>query len=91
MIQAVSPRPVTEETWVQYLAIPCDMCAAQTENAKYISPFTYILQCQCPSPVVCCHLHFMLLFSEGQPSRSREPSDKSMILGGKKYALVLVG
>jgi hypothetical protein len=43
LIQAVSPRPITEETWVQYLAIPYGMCAAQTKNAKCISPFTYIL------------------------------------------------
>jgi len=71
MIQAVSPRPITEETWVQYLAIPYGMYETQSENAKYISPFTYILPCQCPSPMVCSHLHFMLLFSDGQPSRSR--------------------
>jgi hypothetical protein len=85
MILAFSPRPITDESWVQYLAIPYAMCAAQTENAKYISPFTYILTCQCPSPMVCSHLHFMLLFSDVQPSRSREPSNKSMIFWGKIY------
>ena len=74
MIEAVSPRPITEETWVQYLAIPYGMCPAQTENVTYISPFTYIFLCQCPSPVVCSHLDFMLLFNDGQPSRSREPN-----------------
>jgi hypothetical protein len=79
MCLAFSPRPITEETWVQYLAIPYSMCATQTENAKYMSPFTYILTCQCPSPMVCCHLHFMplLVLSDVQPSRSREPSNKS--------------
>jgi hypothetical protein len=86
MIQAVSPRPINEKIWVQYLAIPYGMCAAQTENSK----FTYLLPCQCPSPMLCSHLHFTLLFSDGQPSRSREPSNKSMILWGKKCVLFLV-
>jgi len=62
MILAFSPHPFTEETWVQYLAIPYGMCAAQTENAKYISPFTYILTYQCPSPMVCSHLHSCYCF-----------------------------
>ena len=72
MIQAVIPRPITEETWVQYLVITYDTCAVQTENAKYISPFTYILPRQCPSPVACSHLHFMLLYSEGQTKQIQE-------------------
>ena len=71
MIQDVSPRSIAEETLVQYLAIPYVMCVAETKNAKHVSPFTYILICQCPSSMVYSHLHFMLLFSDGQPRRSK--------------------
>jgi hypothetical protein len=42
MIQVVTPRHFTVETWLRYFAVPCSMRAAQTEKFKlYFSVYIH--------------------------------------------------